>query len=104
MFLIYRIDEAFEDKSYLKFQPEDALYDVFYRFHPEELYYLGCFDSLNQYICNDDYMDCGDWVKGYTTYYNHSNKEKHLIVDLNYKHTNSTIISLIREHKLNKLK
>ena len=40
MFLIYKINEAVSDDTIIKVQSEDALFDVFYRFYPEDLEFL----------------------------------------------------------------
>lgn len=101
MFLIYRINEVFEDRSTIAVQPEEAIFDVFYRFSPEELHLIGGSSSFTDYIVDEDFMDCGDWFKGYTTYYNRKTREKHLIINIKFEHTNPTIIKLIRDYKIN---
>jgi len=70
MFLIYKINEAESDDTIIKVQSEDALFDVFYRFYPEDLEFLSCSENISNYEVADLFMDCGDWLKGYSTYYN----------------------------------
>lgn len=103
MFLIYKIKEAENDDAIIKVQSEDALFDVFYRFYPEDLEFLTCSDTISIYEIAELFMDCGDWHKGYSTYYNVETKEKHLVINLDFEHQNPTIIKLIRDYKLSML-
>lgn len=103
MFLIYKISEIYRDTSVVPVQPIDAIYDVFYRFDPAEFTFLCFSNDITDYLKIESYMDCGDWSKGYTTYYNSELKEKHFIIKINFEHTNPTIKKLIREYKLSNL-
>lgn len=103
MFLIYKITEIYRDTSIVPVQPADAIYDVFYRFDPNEFSFLLESSDIAEYLKTDSFMDCGDWSRGYSTYYNNKSKEKHFIIRMNFDHTNPTIIKLIREYKLSRL-
>jgi hypothetical protein len=104
MFLIYKIKEVIHDDSVIKVQSEDALFDVFYRFYPEDLEFLSFSETISDYEVAEMFMDCGDWHKGYSTYYNVISKEKYLVINILYDHQNSSIIKLIRDYKINKLR
>lgn len=103
MFLIYKINEIYRDSSIVPEQPADAIYDVFYRFDPEEISFLYQVDDISHYHLGEAYMDCGDWCKGYTTYYNTELKEKHLVIKIDFLHKNPTIKKMIRDYKLDDL-
>lgn len=100
MFLIYRVNEIFHERSIQYTQPDDAIYDVFYRFSPDSLTYIESTSDLKKYTDDEMYMDCGDWSKGYSSYYNVQTKVKFLVIDSDFKHINVTIKKLIRVWKL----
>lgn len=104
MFLIYKINVAETDDTIIKVQSEDALFDVFFRFYPEDLEFLSFSETISCYEITELFMDCGDWHKGYSTYYNVNTREKHLVINIFYDHQNPTIKNLIRDYKLNKLR
>lgn len=101
MYLVYRINEQSSD--FIPVMPEDALYDVFHRFHPQNLDLLHGTEDIFEYRHGDHYIDSGDWMKGYSTYYNSRTKDKVLVVDLSFDHTNPTIRRLIRDYRLRQL-
>ncbi len=103
MYLIYKIKESNFDSHITPVQSEDALFDVFFRFYPEDLEFLQATQTISSYELTEVFMDCGDWHKGYSTYYNLESKEKHLIVNMRYEHQNPTIKYLIREYKIKSL-
>jgi hypothetical protein len=101
MYLVYRINEQSND--FIPVMPEDALYDVFHRFHPQNLDLLHGTEDIVEYQVGDHYIDSGDWIKGYSTYYNSRTKEKVLVIDTLYEHTNPTVRRLIREYRIRQL-
>lgn len=103
MFLIYKIDEIYRDMSVTHVLPADAIYDVFYKFEPSEFTFVIELNDISFYQKLDSWMDCGDWSKGYTTYYNYDLKEKYLVVKVDFPHDNPTIIKMIREYRLSHL-
>ncbi len=101
MFLVYRINE--ECNEFIQVMPDDALFDVFHRFHPHNLDLIHGTEDIIKYREGDHYVDSGDWMKGYTTYYNRVSRQKVLVIDTLHDHTNPTIKRLIREWKMSQL-
>jgi len=101
MFLVYRINEGRDD--YTPVMPDDALFDVFQRFHPHDLDLLVGRDDIADYRVGEHYIDSGDWMNGYSTYYNIRSREKVLVVDTLHDHDNPTIKGLIRQWRLSQL-
>lgn len=101
MFLVYRISE--ECSEFVPVMPDDALFDVFHRFYPHNLDLLHGTDDIVEYEAGDHYIDSGDWMRGYSTYYNRMTRVKVLVIDTTHDHTNPTIKRLIRDYRLSQL-
>lgn len=98
MFLVYRVGESFSELTPV--MPEDALFDVFQRFHPRSLDLMHGAEDILDYLEGEEYIDSGDWSRGYSTYYNRGTKEKVLVIDADQDHTNPTILRMIRDYRL----
>lgn len=98
MFLVYRVNEQFDE--FYPVMPEDAIYDVFHRFHPHNLDLIHGTHCIRHFDQGDVYIDCGDWVKGYSTYYNTETREKFLVVDTRQEQDNPTVRRLIRDWRI----
>ena len=76
-------------------------YELLYEFDKLESYLI---NNIRYYNINGDKCRAGLEVmmdrSGYSIYINECVK-KYLIINLNFKHTNSNLIKLIREYKLN---